>query len=223
MMTTNNPGKSYYALANWWSVFNSQTVTLNGLGFTVQNPGNATSKDGQAPIGYPSFLIGQYQDLQTTGSGMPKLVSSLTTVPIVFNTNIGSISNGDLNAAMDVWFNTSTAPLGKDASAPTGGYLMVWQHKPANKQPRGNVQMPGVTVGNVPGKWDVWSDGQCVSYVSTTVQGSLTFDLNDFIKHAVTNNKVVKSNWYLADIFAGFEIWSGGSGAQLSKFCAKVN
>jgi hypothetical protein len=222
LATTNNPQKTYGALANWWGVFNGQTVALSGLSFTVQNPNNATSSNGSDPIGYPSLMIGNYQTITTMSSNLPKLVSQIKSVPTVFNTNIGSIS-GDVNASMDVWFNTSSAPLGTTASAPTGGYLMVWQNKPGNKQPRGGVVQSGQTIGSVPGKWDVWSDGKCVSYVSTSVQSSLTFDLNDFIKHSVANNGVIKSSWYLGAIFAGFEIWSGGSNAKMNKFCTKVN
>jgi Glycosyl hydrolase family 12 len=222
-VSTNYAAKNYAATSNWWSVFNGQTAAINGLGLLIQNPNNATSSNGSDPIGFPALMIGQYQKLKTKGSNLPKLVSSLTTIPTVFNTNIGSISNNDLNSSMDVWFNTSSDPLSETAGAPTGGYLMVWQHKPGSKQPRGSIVMPDASISGAPGKWNVWSDGKCVSYVSSTVQGSLTFDLNAFIKHAASNNHVVKSNWYLAAIFAGFEIWSGGNGANMSKFCVKVN
>jgi hypothetical protein len=218
---TDNVGKSYAAMANWWGAFNGQKVALSGLGFTITNPG--VSASGNDPIGFPTILIGNYQTVSTVGSNLPKQVSALSTVPIVFNTNLSSIDGSNLNASLDVWFNTSSAKLPMDASKPTGGYLMVWQAKPSNRQPRGSVQMSGQTVGSVSGKWDVWADSECVSYVSTSTQPNLTFDLNDFIKHAVANRKVIQSSWYLAVVFGGFEVWGGGNGAKLNKFCAKVN
>jgi hypothetical protein len=220
---TNNPTKSYVALSNWWSVFNAQTVALNGLGYTLSNPNGASSSNGSDPIGYPCFFIGSYQGTTSLVSGLPKLVSSISSVPIVFDTNLTSINNSDLNASLDVWFNTSSANLGTSVNKPTGGYLMVWLHKPTNKQPRGSVVSSGQTISGASGTWDVWSDGVCVSYVRTSATSSLTFDLNSFIKHSVSTNGVIKNNWYLAVIFGGFEVWSGGSGAKINKFCAKVN
>jgi hypothetical protein len=45
--------KQYVAQANWWHVFNQQPVTVNGLSFTVGNPGSAITIDnnptGSAP------------------------------------------------------------------------------------------------------------------------------------------------------------------------------
>jgi hypothetical protein len=218
---TSTTSKSYAAMANWWGKFSGQSVALSGLGFTITNPG--VSASGNDPIGFPTIFIGNYQTFSTVGSNLPKQVSALTTIPVVFNTNLSSIDGSNLNASLDVWFNTTATRLSETASKPTGGYLMVWQAKPSNRQPRGGVRMSGQTVGSVPGKWDVWADSECVSYVSTTTQSNLTFDLNDFIKHAVANGQVIQKGWYLAVVFGGFEVWSGGNGAKVSKFCAKVN
>jgi hypothetical protein len=35
-------------------------------------------------------------------------------------------------------------------------------------------------------------------------------------------NQGFNSGWYLSDIFAGFEIWSGGVGATVNEFTAVV-
>lgn len=217
---SNNPTKTYIATTNWWHAYTNQAVAFNGLSYTVTG---ASSTSDNYPAGYPAFYIGSYQQTNSQGSGLPKLVSSLTTVPVVLDTNVASIDNSNLNASFDVWFNTSADPLGETATDPTGGFLMVWYNKPSNRQPRGSVVASGQTIGSVSGSWDVWSDGKCVSYVRTSPINALTFDLNDFIKNAVSNNRVIKSNWYLAVIFGGFEIWNGGNGAKVNKFCAKVN
>jgi hypothetical protein len=105
---------------------------------------------------------------------------------------------------------------------------MVWMFKPTDRQPRGSNAHQGQVVPGVSGTWDVWVDtvGQppCISYVSTTPLDGLSFDLNDFIKHAVGKNYgVVTAGMYLNIVFGGFEIWGGADGLQLQQFCANVN
>jgi hypothetical protein len=58
--------------------------------------------------------------------------------------------------------------------------------------------------------------------VSSSNVGSLAFDLNAFIKDAVTRGYLNNSQ-YLSVVFAGFEIWTGGTGVSSSRFCAIVN
>ena len=62
-----------------------------------------------------------------------------------------------------------------------------------------------------------------ISYVPAS--GSIdewSFDLVDFIKNARDQFSVVQNSWYLTNVFAGFEIWSGGGGLRSDNFCAIV-
>jgi hypothetical protein len=54
-----------------------------------------------------------------------------------------------------------------------------------------------------------------VSYVARTPAAplSLTFDLKRFITDAAQHG--IQPAWYLTDVFAGFEIWSGGDTLNL--------
>src|SRR5690606_4650383 len=68
-------------------------------------------------------------------------------------------------------------------------------------------------------------DAPVVSYlIQGTALNSLSFDLKDFIDHAVSQG-YLNGNLYLTDVFAGFEIWSGGAGGNLAvdEFTCKVN
>ena len=52
----------------------------------------------------------------------------------------------------------------------------------------------------------------------------MSFDLNEFIKDAVSSRDgAVHADWYLTNVFIGFEIWQGGTGLQTTDFCAIVN
>jgi len=222
--------KSYFLQSNWWQTYSNETEDYAGLSFTVRNPeGASVPQSNGAPMGFPSIFIGQYAGNTTIGSNLPMQVSGLTSVPTIYRTNNSSIGTSNHNAAYDVWFTRSVAPLSAGQSSPgTGGaYLMVWMFKPTDRQPRGNDEgRTGQTVAGVSGTWSVWydtTDPPCVSYVSDTPLDGLEFDLNDFIKDAVAKSYGVTSTMYLSIVFGGFEIWGGADGIELAQFCASVN
>jgi hypothetical protein len=218
--------KQYVAQSNWWNLYKQQTMSVNGLSFTVGNPTGAVSPNNN-PMGYPSLFIGSYAGHSSKGSNLPKQVSALTKVNTVFSTNVSSMGTSNYNAAYDVWFTAGAAPLGSTQYDPGkgGAYLMVWFFDPSNRQPRGTQAYSRHTVPGLPGTWDVWIDNTdplCISYVSTTVLDKLDFDLNDFIQDSVSNRYGITSSMYLSIVFAGFEIWGGGDGLQAKAFCANV-
>ena len=229
----NNSSKSYFMQANWWGqakqpgpTFLNQSEAVQGIGFTIANPNNTTptAVDGN-PLGFPSIFIGAYGSKKTTGSNLPKAVSSLTSVPTIFSTNADTMGITSYNATYDVWFTASNALVTGSGPGTGGAYLMVWLFKPKDKQPRGVVVANASVVKGVKGGWDVWYDSTnppCVSYVAITNLASLEFDLNNFIQDAKQNGYGITDSQYLSIVFAGFEIWQGGDGLQLKKFCANV-
>jgi hypothetical protein len=218
--------KQYVAQSNWWHLYKQQTMTVNGLSFTVGNPAGATSADDN-PMGYPSMFIGSYAGHTTKGSNLPKQVSALTKVNTVFSTNATSLGMSNYNATYDVWFTAGPAPLPSNQYDPGkgGAYLMVWLFNPTSRQPRGDPATSRHTVAGIPGTWNVWIDNTdplCISYVSTTPLDKLDFDLNTFIQDSVANRYGITSSMYLSIVFAGFEIWGGGDGLQAKAYCANV-
>jgi hypothetical protein len=103
----------------------------------------------------------------------------------------------------------------------------VWLHNPGNQNPFGGLADAPRAVIGMPGEWDAYgSTGgpgglPIVTYVATEPMDGLAFDMNAFIDDAVGTG-ILDANLYLSLIFAGFEIWSGESGAQVTKFCARV-
>ncbi len=227
VIRTAGSSKQYCIQTNWWGL-NGQTppsVSWRGLSFKLdEQPADA---NGNTPIGYPSIFIGTYAGTTTAESNLPKRVGDLTSVRTALLTNVTQSMSANLNVAYDVWFTPTSAPLDSGASAPPrdGAYLMVWFFDPSGRQPRGNKDHPGVTVPNVDGSWDVWIDESnppCISYVSTSFRDSMDFDLNDFIRHSVDNNYGLTNDQYLSIIFGGTEVWNGGSGLNITGFCAIV-
>jgi hypothetical protein len=222
--------KSYYIQANWWNQFASESEDYSGLSFTVHNPQNASvPATSGSPLGFPSIFIGSYGGHATMGSNLPKQVSALTSVPTNYQTNNSSIGLANHNAAYDVWFTKSGSALPSTAGSPGAGGAASGLPVRRLEHPDHQVRAAGhmaQTIAGVSGNWNVWIDSStdppCISYVSTTPQDGLAFDLNDFIQDAVTNQYGVTSSMYLSIVFGGFEIWGGCDGLQLTQFCASV-
>jgi hypothetical protein len=223
--------REYFLQINQWnnaSATGMQTMAYGGPFFFKMTQQTAMVATNGGPTGFPSMFIGGNSNNVTQGSNLPKLVSSLTTVPTSWVwADGGSTDTGanSYNATYDVWFSTS--PEGEPAaSAPTGGFLMVWLYDPPDAQPLGSRQASAQTIPNIPGVWDIWvgtnAGHPCISYVRTEKTLSMSFDLNDFIKHAVGRGNV-QNAWYLTNIFVGFEIWRGGLNLETTSFCAVVN
>ncbi len=223
---------SYFMQVNEWNSSGTQVMSYGGdYLFKMTTQMGSTATNG-GPTGFPSVFIGANSKHTTMNSNLPKAVSALTTVPTSWTWNdngtLADDTTNSYNATYDVWFSTSAAGE-PTASGPSGGYLMVWYHKPADAQPIGGSPMKkGITIAGVPGTWDVWiglnGTRPCISYVSTQTTLSLSYDLNLFIQDAVKNQpNTIQSSWYLTNIFTGFEIWRGGVNLESTSFCAQVN
>nr|AHL27898.1 cellulase [uncultured bacterium] len=213
-------GRQYVVQNNVWNGNpNNQTLSISGVAFTVTQQSNSAGTSGP-PSSYPSVFIGSNFGHATSGSGLPRRVSALSSVQTGWRWSGG---NGTYNAAYDVWFSTGE---NGDSGTPSGGYLMVWFAR-SGVQPLGS---PTGTVSIGGRSWQGWTcPGGCqngvpvISYIPPS--GSISewsFDLNDFIQNAVDQFGIIRSEWYLSNVFAGFEIWSGGMGLRTENFCAVV-
>jgi cellulose 1,4-beta-cellobiosidase len=223
-------GHNYIIQNNVWGSGSSQNLSYDGTTFEItKQTGNNTSSGSGAggPVSFPSTFIGSNFNRTTSGSGLPKQVSALSSVKTGWSNNAGSAVAGTYNAAYDVWFSTGA---GGDANAPSGGYLMVWFHQPSGAQPIGSKLASDVAISGADGNWDVWlgansgnNNRPCISYVRTQTINSMEFDLNAFIKDATNRPGAVDKSWYLSNVFAGFEIWAGGVGLKTTAFYAMVS
>ncbi len=223
---------SYFMQVNEWNSKGTQVMSYGGDYLFKMTTQMASTATNGSPTGFPSVFIGANSRHTTSNSNLPKAVSALTTVPTSWTWNdngtLADDTANSYNATYDVWFSTSSAGE-PNSSGPTGGYLMVWYHKPADAQPIGGSAMKkGITIAGVPGTWDVWigpnGTRPCISYVSTQTTLSMSYDLNLFIQDAVKNQpNTIQSSWYLTNIFTGFEIWRGAVNVESTSFCAQVN
>jgi hypothetical protein len=208
---------------NWGGSGSGQTINYKDNSFTITSP-TGNSADGQKPASFPSIFIGTNGQVASglydtvADDNLPKVVNTLKSVQTTFSWTGGG-GGKDFNAAYDVWF-ASTSPAPGSYTDGISGFVMVWLHKPANHQPIGSVARQATIAG---ANYDVWvgprggagtnSAAPVVSYVAKTEVQTMTFDLNLFIKDAAASG--IQSGWYLTDVFAGFEIWTGSDSANL--------
>jgi len=236
-LITGRDGKSYIVQNNAWngaSQPGQQVVQYTGNSFVVSQQ-NAPGV-GDVPLGFPSIFVGRNgfrgpNDSQTTAidDGLPIQVSAISSIPTRFSHN----ASGDANATYDVWF-AAQPPQGEYQTA-TGAFLMVWTYKPGNRNAIGGFGGGQVEQATVDGRqWNLFVGGRAeagdpgagdatvISYV--VPNGSIpdySFDLNLFIQDAVGRG-LLNQNLFLTDVFAGFEIWSGGSGLRINEFTVDV-
>jgi len=184
-----------------------------------------------APASFPSIYIGASGNTANgvysthPGDNLPTKISDITSVTSTFRY---SGSTSVYNATYDIWFANSipTATYNDGID----GFVMIWLRDPKNKVPIGQVKASNVMVA---GKaWNVWvgprgpgpmgstSNAPVVSFVNpvedddSRAQNFTNVNIKEFMTAAATYG--ITSSMYLTDVFAGFEIWSGGAGSNLS-------
>jgi hypothetical protein len=231
-------GENYIIQNNNWGNPSGTDLILNYTNNSFKIASGSGS-GASAPASFPSIYIGNNGNTANgvystkTTDNLPVQISAITSLPSTFRY---SGSTGSFNATYDIWFANS--PPTAEYKDGINGFVMVWLRDPGGKQPIGSVQASNVMVAGQP--WNVWvgprGDGPAgpnnspvVSFVNPSedndsrAQSFKDVDLKAFFTAAASYG--IGSNMYLTDVFAGFEIWSGGSGGNLGvdEFKAVVN
>jgi hypothetical protein len=215
---------TYIVQNNEWNSSASECVTTDGnADFTVANSSISNATNG-APGGYPSIYQGCHWGNCSAGglTSTPVQVSNLT--PGKVTTSWSTTQPGGSNTydvAYDIWFNQTPTTTGQ----PNGTELMVWLNKNGPIQPFGSVVASNVSIGghtyNIwEGQMSVWDT---VSYVMTSPATSVSnLDVGTLTQDMVSRG-FTKSNWWLIDVEAGFELWQGGAGLATNSFSVNLN
>ncbi len=238
-------GHSYVIQNNNWGnpTGTDQTISYKDNSFKITSITGGDLGPGQVRS-FPSIYIGSNGNTMSgalstfNDDSLPKKNSAIQSVATTFNWS-GGTAGGNYNVTYDVWFAAdppaAAFPFYPEYQDGKSGFLMVWFYKPGANGPIGDVKRMATVEGK---QFQVYSgprgtgpspNAPVVSYVATATIQSWSFDLNNFIKDAVANaaqdaNGGIKGDWYLTDVFAGFEIWNGqnAQGLSVDKFTAVV-
>jgi len=207
---------AYVVQNNAWNNPNGQSINVTSTGFSIATENGSAPTNG-APLGYPSIYDGWHYGTGSPGTNLPLQVSQIqTATSSISYTYPGT---GTYDASYDIWLNPTPITTGVNQQE-----IMIWFNHVGPIQPVGSV------VGNttIDGRsFAVWEGGNgqnnVVSYVATSPITSWN-DMNvlGFIDNTETLEPVTGS-WYLTSIQAGFEPWSGSTGASVDSFSASVN
>ncbi len=222
---------------NWGNETSSLVLNYSANSFKITTATGSGDTKGP-PASFPSIFIGANGNVQggqysTSGTdNLPRQVSGIKSVISTFQ--YSGTSSGVYNAAYDIWFSASKPEPGSYTDA-ISGFVMIWLREPRDAQPIGTKQ-GSISIANK--TWNIWvgtrgggganKTAPVVSFVNTLEdqnddsrsQDFVNVDILQFIKAAA--DKGIPSSWYLTDVFAGFEIWSGGQGLSHDKFTCVV-
>lgn len=242
--------KEYVVQNNNWGNKTGSTQVIDYVGNSLTIKSSTGSSTGQGvPASFPSIYIGANGDLAGgtydtwSNSGLPKQISAMGSAKSAFKWSGGG--GGDYNASYDIWFSKSSPKAGSYNDA-ISGFLMIWLYKPGNRSPIGEAgntrkaTIDGKSYTVWRGKRGVQSTGTddagrpVISYVADTTSNDFSSDLKLFFADAVANaaddmskggtSQAFSNSWYLTDVFAGFEIWTGSaaSGLKADSFTCEV-
>jgi len=216
-------GGTYIVQNNEWNSSASECVTTDGgADFTVANSAISNSTSG-APGGYASIYQGCHWGNCSSGglTSTPIQVSNLTTGKVTTSWSTAQPGgSNDYDVAYDIWFNQTPTTAGQ----PNGTELMVWLNHNGPVQPFGSEVASNVSIGGH--TYNIWegnmSTWDTVSYTMTSPSTSVSnLDVGQLTQDMV-NRGYTKSNWFLIDIEAGFEMWQGGQGLATNSFSVNI-
>jgi len=200
-------GVNYFFMANGWGPkFQSHSISWNGTSFKVENM-LGTQGDNYEPASYPTVFCGAYSDSVSGQCGLPAALDQLTSLRTGWSWR-GNGSEGEYNAAYDIWLGNGTT------TDTLSAYLMVWYRDPPGQQPGGTRTVIGAEVANVPGLWNIWTGAvfnrPYLAYVRAEGGDTLAmeFDVLDFVRDAKARQLNLPGTQLLS-VAVGFEIWNG--------------
>jgi Glycosyl hydrolase family 12/Cellulose binding domain len=214
-------GGTYTVQNNEWGSSASECISTSGnTDFTVTNSSISNSTSG-APGGYPSIYRGCHWGACTSSNPFPIQVSNLSSGKVTTSWSTSQPGGGNnYDVAYDIWFNQQSSTTGQ----PNGAEMMVWLNHNGPVQPFGSEVATNVSIGGR--SYNVWEGNQGWNTISFTMTSGTTsvsnLDLQPLTAYAMSKGWI-QNSWYLIDVEAGFELWTGGAGLATNSFSVNVN
>lgn len=217
--TTSRNGARVEARNDWWAASGCIAASTTRPQFRVSTYYRAVA--GKV-VAFPEMLRGCQYGYCTGRSGFPRRVSQTSDAVGKWSTRYDNVG-GEHNTAFDIWFGRSADYSGHAQ----GAELMIW--------------LNSHNLGHPYGEPVVWVDGRAwwLSYWRTCVPGTSTcwnyvrfwavhpvngvswLRLHPFMRRMERLGRL-RSWWYLWNVEAGYECWSGCKGMTTTWFWARA-
>jgi len=185
--------------------------------FAVTRSGASTR--GNESLAFPDIYTGCSWALCTPGTTLPQQVSALRRPATSWSARTHSA--GKWSAAYDIWFNKTAS----DAGQADGAEIMIWLDTSGFPHPRAarivRIDHTRWYVLN----WVTRHNGTHWNYIQFRrvhpASHVWRMRLQPFFRRAERMG-LLDQRWYLLNIEAGFEIWSGGRGLGTTGFWARA-
>jgi Glycosyl hydrolase family 12 len=168
---------------------------------------------------FPDIYRGCSWGVCTWDSKLPRKVSALD--PPITTWYTSENAPGTWNAAYDIWFTKSEETNGQA----NGAELMIWLN--THNMGRPPAGTPTLWVRHHKYwflHWVPCHNGACWNYIQfrrvRTTWGVRRMRIGPFIRRAERRG-LIRSWWWMENIEAGFEIWTGGTGLTTKWFWAR--
>jgi len=166
------------------------------------------------PVAFPNIFAGCSWGICSPHTRLPLRVSKIKSLVTTWQTN--TKAKGIWGAGYDIWFARRPVISGQNG----GAELMIW----LNSRGFGSGAWPVVTVDHQKWHLEHWvthGHGKKWNYIqfrrvkpTSKVTG---LNVREFIA-AAERHGLMKSDWWLTSVEAGFEIWRGGVGLATTQF-----
>lgn len=215
-------GGAYVIQNDEWNSRASECVSYTRSGTAFAVSGAAISQPaGSGPGGYPSVFAGCFYGTCTSGSRLPRQVSSLGPGSVTSDWSTTQQAGGSYDAAYDIWFASRPDTSGW----PNATEMMIWIAHQGSPRPLGYEQATASVGGRPASVWYGYGSGgggPTLTYELTSPVTSVSgLDIGAFVQDAMLRG-YLRPDWYLIDVQAGFELWQGGQGLATNEFAVHV-
>jgi Glycosyl hydrolase family 12 len=220
MVRTRHLSTRYAIRDAYWLGQRPQCISNRGQYSNFQ----VVQRPGYDPAGrvvaYPDIFRGCIWNICTPAAALPRPVSTVGRPEATWHTS--EHAAGTWNAAFDIWFGKKRMVTGQA----NGAELMIW----LNEHGGCCALQPGAPRVWVAGSWWLLShwtaqhNGVSWNYIQFR-RVHRTWQVNNlrlypFIRR-VEHLGLVRSSWWLENIEAGFELWSGGQGLATTEYIVR--
>jgi hypothetical protein len=201
----------YYTENSWWGRRAKQCIRVRSHrepGFTVTRSPVQRRRNAVVEA-YPDTYAGCWYGLCTAGTVLPAKVSRLTELRVSWDAR--TVHHGVWNASLDIWLSTKR---NAGRHQPNKAEVMVWlKNRKAMGLRSHKLRADGRSWWLA--TWRTRHDGRTWRYIQFRLihPASHVVKLNVLkLLNIAARRHLIRRRWYVQDVKAGFEIWSGGKG-----------